>query len=59
MLTAKRIQSITEKAARKLLTEPLPPIPAADVGAIPEHINGCSDTCAAHESDDVHEVSPR
>jgi hypothetical protein len=57
MLTAKRIQSIVEKAAAKLRTEPLPLLPAADVGAVPEALNGCSDTCAAYESDDVHQTN--
>lgn len=59
MLTQKRIQSIVEKAARKLLTEPLPPLPAADTGAIPQRLNGC-DTCAAHDDgDDVHDTASK
>lgn len=49
---------LAQRAAELLQTEPTPPLPAAEVGATPATYNGCSDTCAAYEDDDVHYVTP-
>jgi hypothetical protein len=39
---------IAARAAELLYTEPPPPLPAADVGAVPQALNSCSDTCASY-----------
>ena len=49
---------VAARAAELLRTEPIPAPAAAKVGATPATYNGCSDTCAAYESDDVHCVTP-
>lgn len=50
-------ERIVSRAAELLRTAPIPEPPPADTGAVPAALNGCSDTCAAYESDDVHQTN--